>query len=77
VDPAEALDWDHLRTLLPELMHCLTEEERAVILLVGDGLSIREIAEELDIREGTVKSRQHRAVTKLSRRARGPLRPLS
>lgn len=55
-----ALDFDSDIELLRESMEKLPEKYRSVMILVAEGHSIQEIAEKLDIRAGTVKSRTSR-----------------
>lgn len=64
-DPSELLDQ---RGMFDRLMNQLEEDERAVILLACDDLSMEEIGDALGIPAGTVRSRLHRAKEKLMRR---------
>lgn len=51
---------------LAEVMECLSEEHREVVLLrFVDGLSMQEIAEVVEVPVGTVKSRLHNALNLL------------
>ena len=61
-DPERALAGDELRTRLGRELLALPEALRApVVLFDVEGLSYGEIAEVLEVAEGTVKSRIHRA----------------
>ncbi len=61
-DPESALAEDQLRTRLARELHALPEKLRAPVVLFDiEGLSYGEIAEVLQVAEGTVKSRIHRA----------------
>ena len=64
VDPALAVAaWDGADPL--------TERERAVLALAGDGRPSAEVAEELHLAEGTVRNYLSTAMTKLGARNRG------
>ena len=61
-DPERALAGDELRARLGRELLALPENLRAPVVLYDvEGLSYGEIAEVLDVAEGTVKSRIHRA----------------
>jgi RNA polymerase sigma-70 factor (ECF subfamily) len=66
-DPAERADLRERREVVREAVDELPEPVRQVILLVYfQGLKYREAAEVLDVPIGTVKSRVHAAIQKLS-----------
>jgi len=68
-DPAPALERDEKAQALKEAVRSLPEKLRAVFVLHAyGGLSYREIALSLGIKEGTVMSRLNRARTGLERR---------
>lgn len=70
-DPEAALHGDRLRTRLARELLTLPEALRApVILFDVEGLSYGEISEVLEVAEGTVKSRIHRARQALRTRLR-------
>ena len=71
VDLVEVLNKTQQLSQLAVLVDRMDEADRAVILLSRDGLSTEEISAALDIPEGTVKSRLHRAIRKLQRHANG------
>jgi two-component system, NarL family, nitrate/nitrite response regulator NarL len=48
----------------------LSKRERQVMLLAARGLSNKQIARELDVREGTIKLHLHRVYHKLGIRSR-------
>jgi RNA polymerase sigma-70 factor (ECF subfamily) len=61
-DPEQALAGDRLRTRLGRELLALPESLRAPVVLYDvEGLSYGEIADVLEVAEGTVKSRIHRA----------------
>ncbi len=68
--PGDRLDEAGRRLELDRLLDELDENERAMIMLAKDGLSLSEIARALGKPEGTVKSGLHRARDKLQRHAR-------
>ena len=60
--PEAVLELSELRQAVIELLDALPEEKREVLWLVqGGDMSIGDVAEALDIPEGTVKSRLHYA----------------
>jgi len=62
LDPLDRLEQKETQALVQKKLNELEEEQKAVLLLRDiEGLSYQEIAEILDLREGTVKSRIHRA----------------
>ncbi len=62
LDPMDRLDQKETQALVQEKLNELDEEQKSVILLRDiEGMSYQEIAEILGLREGTVKSRIHRA----------------
>ncbi len=68
MDPEQALDAFRERVLIEQALAKLGEQARMVLLLrEGEGLSYDEIARILGVREGTVKSRIHRARAELKR----------
>lgn len=61
-DPEETLNEQRQQELLEEALRSLGEEGRMILLLrEGQGLAYEDIAEALNVRVGTVKSRIHRA----------------
>ena len=64
----EAVDEHSQRQRVSEIVSSLSDEHREVILLrFVDGLSLEEIARQLTVPKGTVKSRLHNALSKLRR----------
>ena len=64
--PEDAAEFEDLKTALSDALGILPEKYRLVFILRAvNGLSYEEIAEVLDIEEGTVKSRLSRARDKL------------
>ena len=63
----------HVRTRLDAILDALTEREREVLVLVGEGLSNDEIAARLVISVHTVKTHVNRAMTKLDAHDRAQL----
>jgi DNA-binding NarL/FixJ family response regulator len=61
------------RTSGPELLSPLTEREREVVSLVGEGLSNDEIAERLVVSPATARTHVSRAMIKLAARDRAQL----
>ena len=61
------------RSSPPELLSPLTEREREVVALVGEGLSNDEIAARLVMSPATAKTHVSRAMTKLAARDRAQL----
>jgi DNA-binding NarL/FixJ family response regulator len=51
----------------------LSPRERAVALLIGGGLSNKEVARELELSPGTVKTHVHSILQKLGERSRDSL----
>ncbi len=67
--PDAALERGDLRRLIQGALACLTEEHRIVVILRDiQGMSYEEIAENLGVELGTVRSRLHRARTELKAR---------
>jgi DNA-binding NarL/FixJ family response regulator len=65
---------EHARQPRPEpRLKLLTEREREIMALVGEGLSNEEIAERLVISPATAKTHVSRAMTKLHARDRAQL----
>ncbi len=65
-DPLEHLEQKEIQILVRKKIMDLDEDHRVVILLRDmEGLSYQEIARVLDLKEGTVKSRIHRARAEL------------
>ena len=65
--PEAALELSELRGAVTKLLNALPEEKREVLWLAqGADMSIGDIAEALDIPEGTVKSRLHYARRRLA-----------
>ncbi len=65
------LEAEEQRRLLRGCMETLSEDKREVLRLVYDAeMEIRQVASELDIPEGTVKSRLHHARRELARQWR-------
>jgi len=68
LQPDEALDQSERRRLLIETAEQLSEEKREVFRLVYEAhLETRQVADELGIPEGTVKSRMHHARKEIAR----------
>lgn len=66
--PEEELTAQEMKDRLHESLERLPEREREILLLVlEEGLPYRDVAEVLNIPEGTVKSRMHSAVGRLRR----------
>ena len=63
----------HTRGKRQELVIALTARERQIMELVSAGLSNREVGEELNISEGTIKVHLHHIFQKLSVRNRTAL----
>jgi RNA polymerase sigma-70 factor (ECF subfamily) len=62
LDPLGRLEQKEVQNTVQEKMNELDEEQRTVLFLRDiEGMSYQEIADILDLREGTVKSRIHRA----------------
>ncbi len=61
------------RSVAPELLDPLTDREREVVALVGEGLSNHEIAMRLVLSPATAKTHVSRAMTKLQARDRAQL----
>ncbi len=67
INPMDELIQNEFRSQVFRLIDQIDKEQRSVFILrFQEGLSIREIAEVLDCAEGTVKSRLHYAVKKIS-----------
>jgi DNA-binding NarL/FixJ family response regulator len=60
----------HIETQSASKLGVLTDREQAVLRLIGQGLSNREIADELFVSEATVKTHVNRILSKLSLRDR-------
>jgi len=72
--PEERLEQQELRAVVQEKLAELTPEHRAVLVLRDiQGLSYDEIATALELEDGTVRSRLHRARMELKERLRGYL----
>ncbi|MHC5040061.1 MAG: RNA polymerase sigma factor [Planctomycetota bacterium] len=71
--PDHILEEEERRAALRRLTHALPEGQREVLRLVHEaGMEIREVAEELGIPPGTVKSRLHHARTRIARKLADP-----
>ena len=67
INPEAKLERSERERILDEIMQELSESQRLCIqLFYCDGLKIKEIAERLNISEGTVKSRLHNGLKKLN-----------
>jgi RNA polymerase sigma-70 factor (ECF subfamily) len=74
--PEERLEQQELHAVVQEKLAELTPEHRAVLVLRDiQGLSYNEIATALELEDGTVRSRLHRARLELKERLRGYLEP--
>jgi RNA polymerase sigma-70 factor (ECF subfamily) len=74
--PGDRAERDRQERSIAAGFRTLSDDHRAVILLrVRGGMGIREIAQALQVPEGTVKSRIHHAVRKLREFARDRERP--
>ena len=72
--PEERLEQRELQAVVQEKLAELTPEHRAVLVLRDiQGLSYDEIAAALELEDGTVRSRLHRARMELKERLRGYL----
>lgn len=71
-DPKAAVERESLRAAVASCVHSLPENEREVLLLREyENLKIRQIAEQLSIPEGTVKTRLRRGLQMLKSRLHG------
>jgi len=62
LDPMEQMEQKEVQALVQRKLEELDDEQKIVLMLRDiEGMSYQEIAEILDLREGTVKSRIHRA----------------
>jgi two-component system response regulator DevR len=61
----ELLRWLHRQQEQSDQVHRLSEQERIVLELIGEGLTNREIAERLDVRERAVKGHVSQLLAKL------------
>lgn len=64
------LRWLHRQQEQSDAMHRLTERERMVLVLIGEGLTNREIAERLDVGERAVKGDVSQLLAKLDMQRR-------
>ncbi len=72
VDEAvEGLSFDNDIDLLRDSIEMLPEKYKSVVALVAEGYSVKEIAEKLQIRSGTVKSRTSRGREMLQKLMQG------
>jgi len=70
-DAVDALSFDSDLDLLRDSIEMLPDKYRSVVVLVAEGYSVKEIAEKLQIRSGTVKSRTSRGREMLQKLMQG------